>query len=698
MSGNLKLFAMPRSLRLPRLAGAVWAGTVSLFAGAQDRIAEPGPQPPLPEVRSVVMTASPSAVLPAQAASVPAPSVSSTLVPPPNRSAVDIVIPSSASATGEPAPGLAPALPPVPEPRRVRQPLHEYFTVFDPQKEGRQKIEEKVNPFVTYTHLGTDFGFIGTGQDAIGCTHGAVVVKMPPGYWAGMWHGLAGMGTDLDSQLDFEACYPPFMNTRFQPKIVGLELRGKGKGTVKVEIKAADQRTLWSKPFLLDTPDFRTLVEHFEPQQIGKAKFLNWVAESDTDVTLDSLKFIVQAPAIPFDEYVFLTSYAKLARCFSLRTAWVRDRAHIRDGHFDNVPATGIFAMSTALAARLGVVEEKFARDLVERVNDNITRLDHSRGLLPHFVKVHENGHYGIVPGTEYSLVDTAIYYHAMLVAAEILKNQPLKDDLTGQLRNIVLDEALIDGEGFLRHGVREDRTTPIRAVWKDWGGETALVLAMANMTAKPPPLRMSHSGRVYDGTGFIAEIQGMFYPDFDQERPDAISKKNWLAVRRELLEKQKQYFPTHWPDSQVTRHRFYGLSAGEARHGNGYMVGGVDLPQQTVLHPHYVLLAGSTDPDTEAVYDLLRKMEEEQLFPPWGMVENFTKDLEEYLPMLGALNAGFECVGAYHLMAKHRRIPNVIYEASRLNSELRRGVSVFYPEVTTSVEGRSTGMSLTAR
>ena len=65
-------------------------------------------------------------------------------------------------------------------------------------------------------------------------------------------------------------------------------------------------------------------------------------------------------------------------------------------------------------------------------------------------------------------------------------------------------------------------------------------------------------------------------------------------------------------------------------------------------------------------VYALLRKMEEHQLLPPWGMAENFTKDMNEYLPMLSALNGGFECIAAYHLLAKNRDMKDEAYEASR--------------------------------
>ena len=48
--------------------------------------------------------------------------------------------------------------------------------------------------------------------------------------------------------------------------------------------------------------------------------------------------------------------------------------------------------------------------------------------------------------------------------------------------------------------------------------------------------------------------------------------------------------------------------------------------------------------------YKLLHDMEKRGLMPPWGLVENVKADLSEYSPMLGSLNAAFECLGAYHL------------------------------------------------
>ena len=133
-----------------------------------------------------------------------------------------------------------------------------------------------------------------------------------------------------------------------------------------------------------------------------------------------------------------------------------------------------------------------------------------------------------------------------------------------------------------------------------------------------------------------------------------------------------------------------YGLSAGEARYGTGYSVGGSSLPNQTLIHPHYILMSGALASNPSDVHDLLRSMEENHLFPPWGLVENVTKDVKLYLPMQGALNAGFECIGAYHLLAKHRGIKDEVYEASRANTDTRKAAAVFYPSETSSFAGGS--------
>ncbi len=572
---------------------------------------------------------------------------------------------------------------PPPEPRRVRQTLHEYMTLFAPTSNTRQQIKPEMNPFLSYTHLGTDFGFIGAGINYIGWEPSVVDVAMPKDEWGGMWHGLEGMGDEKEKVLDFRAAYPAFITAKFQPKIVGIEFRAKGKGELKLEIKTANQVMRWSKSIKLDTTDVRDFVTNFDPEEIKTAKYVNWVAEGGTEAALHSISFIVEAPAIPFDEYVFLASYAKLARCYSAKTGFVKDRAHSREGQFDNVPATGLFALASAIAATRGIVSEEMAQALLKTTHDKVTKLTGPSGLLPHFVREDKDKVYHIMPGTEFSVVDTSLYYHALLLAAKVLKNKELEESIVAEMQGIAL-EGLVDGEGYIKHGIRDDGVTQLPGVWKDWGGETALVLAMATACNKPIPPKMDPNGRVYQGTGFIPEIQSLFYPDFDDERPDGVTHKNWHEIRTNLLAKQKAYFPTNFPAGHAAKHGFYGLSAGEAKGGFGYFVGGADLKNQELIHPHYVLMSGCMNEKASDVYAVLRSMESENLFPPWGMVENFTQDTLEYLPMLGALNASLECISAYHLMMKSRAEQDLVYTGCRESALLRRAVSIFYKPVAT--------------
>jgi len=220
-------------------------------------------------------------------------------------------------------------------------------------------------------------------------------------------------------------------------------------------------------------------------------------------------------------------------------------------------------------------------------------------------------------------------------------------------------------------------------------------------MAPRPSTVSMDNSGKVFDGTGFIIEVQSLFYPDFNSSRPDSVTNQNWLEARQMMLLKQREYFPLHWPGSAAAHSGLYGLSAGEGKHGIGYSVSGVDLERQTLIHPHYMLMSAALDQNPNDIYNLLRSMESDHFFPPYGLVENVTKDEDEYLPMQGALNAGFETLSAYHLLAKHRGAKDEIYEASMMNPELRKGAAVFYPAETTSstiAGGNSTGMPLTAR
>jgi len=559
------------------------------------------------------------------------------------------------------------ALPPPRE--RVVQPVQEYFLDF------RGK-----SPFRAITHIGSDYGPMGTAESRLAWRGGRIEAALGEGQWVGMWHSLEGLARERDRTLDFARCYPRFIRPEAQPRCVGVVVRAQGTGPFEVNIKSEADEVIWKRRTPLDAADeVREIVFDCDPAALREAKVLSWRAEGEGRVSVDFIGLALEPPRMPFAKRVFLTSYAKLARCYEQTDGVVKDRAHAPHGATSGVPASGMFCLATAAAWQLGMVDRAFAEQALHRVHATIGTLPRAAGLLPHFIR-RRGKRYERCPGSEFSTVDTSLYYHGMLVAAEMLDDRALVDGLTREIKAIDFGR-LRNADGYVLHGLRGDGRTPIPHAWRGWGGEAALVLLVERMAAGDAArLKMAGSGRVFQGRGFIAEVQSLFYPHFSQDRPDAVSGVNWLAARRALLAEQMEALPR---DSAAARLGLYGLSAGEGPRGVGYVAQGTRTRAKAdLIHPHYFLMSAALREPGE-VYAVLRAMERRGLFPPWGMVENVKTDLSEYLPMLGSLNAAFEALAAYHLWAKAAGQPDAIYEAARRCPLLADAIRAFYPPAT---------------
>lgn len=577
-----------------------------------------------------------------------------------------------------------------PATRLVWQPVQEYFIRTD----GTQQVKagtKRLNSFTAYTHIGTDFGFHGPAEHEIEWLTDEIVVHLSqqPDGWAGMWHSLAGQVRNASRVMDFTHAYPEPITPQFQPRVTAVMVNAAGQGKLKLEIKSPTQELRWTQMIELNDPQYRVFVHPVAPEAVRDGKSIVWTAEPGSEVKISGLWLGVELPPMARDTYAFLASYAKIARCYSIDTGFVRDRAHIEEGAFDSVSATGMYVLASAAAAQagVGVVTPDYARWVLTQTHEAVNKLQTGHGLLPHFVH-QRDGAYHIHPGTEFSTVDTAIYAQSMLLAATMLHMPAVADELVQQLRRIDFDLLRLP-DGHLSHGLADDGITLLPHGWQDWGGETALVMLMEGIAKpqhRPPPMRTP--GKAWQGTGFITELQSLFHPDFDSDTPDAHDGVRWLSVRRAMLGAQRAYIAERWPQSAAARGGVYGLSAGENRYGNAYQVSGVDLPDQKLIHPHYLLMSAALRPQTAEMYEVLERMEKAGWFPPWGMVENLDINGHYYLPMEGALNAGFEALSAYHLLAKHRRIPDAIYQASQKSPQIRAAMQLFYPQTAADTTG----------
>lgn len=545
------------------------------------------------------------------------------------------------------------------------------------------------------THLGTDCGRMGPAEAEITWDGGLAAIGSeggPLSDWAGVWHSLAGLRSEEGQTIDFTGVYPAWIRPEFQPQCVGIRIRLKGKGCLKLEITeivGSDERPLWQTSRPIDTVD--QFVEYrfgCSPEQLRRAKLLTWKAGKGSVFSIDRISLLLQAPDTTASVRAFLTSYAKLSRCYSRSEGIVRDKAHLLPGQQDCIPASGLFCLATCAAAELSIVDRAFAVDTLHRVDQTVSGLPRAHGLLPHFV-CRNNGTYDTC--AEYSTVDTSLYYHAMLIAAQMIGDTPLVDELITDIKQIEFG-ALRDQEGWIRHGVARDGQNLLNSVWKQWGGETTLVLLLARMAGEEAAsLSMETTGSVYNGTGFIAELQSLFYPQFSQDTADALTGVNWLEARQELLQDQRgAVLGTEAGDRGI-----YGLSAGEAGCNGGYVANGTEAVQIAhLLHPHYMLMSGALRPDPQVLYGTLSTMEDLGLFAPWGLVENVQDDLTTSLPMLGALNASYEAIGAYHLHAKATGQSDALYQAAEGCEPLSEAIELFYGDGPKPWSAQSSGTS----
>jgi len=387
----------------------------------------------------------------------------------------------------------------------VDQPLQDYLFSFEEAFREIDGEQKDFNPFRFYTHIGTDYGCMGPGENSLAWQDGTIRVKNNFA-WAGMWQSLAGLARQQSSSLDLKRCYPPWIREPYQPRCVALKMRVQGQGLLKVELKSAEERVLWREVVHVDSPDRYRELRWGIPRHVNDVKLMNWVAERGSDFCIDSIALELDFPKLPTDRRTFLVSYAKLARCYSPEEGVVRDRAHWPAGDFDCVPTSGLFCLATCAAWRVGIVEREFAQQALHRVHQTISRLPTAAGLPPHFIRK-VDGVYRIHKDTEYSTADASLYFHSMLLASQMLDDKPILAELTRAIRAIEFDK-LRDKDGYIVHGLEDDGQTRLPHVWRDWGGETALVLLLARMSdGEDAVLKMDDSGRVFGGVGFIPEV-----------------------------------------------------------------------------------------------------------------------------------------------------------------------------------------------
>jgi hypothetical protein len=495
---------------------------------------------------------------------------------------------------------------------------------------------------VWYTNrLGGDRGRIdGPGGGTVQWGTGVVTATITGGTssWQGVWTSLNHPIVDC-APLDFSAIFPSPIEPQYQGVVSALRFHIlDGQGVFKVELRVGENTycppqipvPAWPGDSVALTGGVQT-VTFTLPPDVGQVGALNWLILGGAGdfVVVDRVELLVDLPDLEAPaQRAFLHSYAMLLNNWDAATGLTRDRDSWKAGDFDNVSASGMQAAAAVMAWRLGFISQPSATAIVTKTTEGLLDLPRDEcggNLWPHFVRDGQ-----IVPGTEWSSIDTAIALVALIEARTALglDATPVEEVLT----NINWDN-LILADGHISHGYRDD-CQPIEpggtGGWQDFGTESWLI-NFAYAAATGNVADFDHSPPTYNGSGFIDELAWLLLPAHCRDRWGTA----WNSYRQQAADVQLAYYQDH--PCYGGPPRLLGLSAAEvpdlsavpiAQTYQAFGVGGeipandgTDLLGHAVVIPHYAGLAASLRPnEAEALWEWL---EERGLSTPLNGVES---------------------------------------------------------------------------
>lgn len=551
------------------------------------------------------------------------------------------------------------------------------------------------DPVFFYNRLGGSRGALTNTQLDWGV--GRMTATMGSGGWGGVWMSLNH--PDIEKvPLNFSAILPTQILSPYQSAITGFSfgiVDGTPGTSLRLELKNKGQVN-WSQTVLL-TGAPQAL--HFSLPAITDTTNLNWVMEPASVgdfVVVDRIAFTATMPVTDTAVQAFLWSYGMLLNNWNAETGLVRDQSRVASGEFDGVQSTGVLAAATAVANQLGIVSRADAIQIVSKISNtlllDIPRFDGDQGLWPHWVTITATDIITIVPGTEWSTVDTAI------AAVSLLEGQAALDLDTHEVAAFLstIDWSPLLLPAGISHGYDYTRTL-IPHAWDTFGGESwLLATAYAAATGAVPPLANPQPPTA-NGSGFIDELAWLFLPP---PYPMDVWGADWPDYRPWAADQQINYFPTYYPQSKFAAFGLFGLSAAEVP--APWLVGGDEVYQAfgiggqfvpthdgtslygvPVVAPHYAAMIASLRPSASTT--MWSWLIDQGRFSPLNNVESLMFDAEDQLvwnSLKGSWNLGLQTLGFGRYLAQREGMEPVLWQALRSNSFLFTGYELLVPEV----------------
>jgi hypothetical protein len=458
-----------------------------------------------------------------------------------------------------------------------------------------------------FNRLGGDRGTV--NNSILDWGYGQVTTTISSGNsWGGVWMSLNHPIRE-DLPIDFSAVLPSQILPAYQSQITGVTaviVDGTPGRTFKLELKDKGELQ-WKEELVLDGGH---QVVSSDLPALGDINELLWVldhASAGDFVVLESVSFTATTQITDTATAAFVWSYGMLLNNWNPATGLVRDKAKDASGEFDAIQATGSLAAATAVAEQLGVVSRADALQIVGKIGDTLLLdLPRFHGLWPHFVQASPEGRISIVPGTEWSSVDTVIATIGLLAAQSGLE---MDTSGTEQMLQAIDWNDLVTPDG-ISHGYTYTGD-PIPYTWDVFGGESWLVeLAYTGVTGQVAPITHP-SPPTANGSGFIDELAWLFVPPPSGQD---YWGTDWTTYRLAAADSQIDYYPTEDPTSCFAQLGLFGLSAAEVPdpssvpQGSIYQAFGVGgrfassndgsaLLGAPVVVPHYAAMIASLRP-----------------------------------------------------------------------------------------------------
>ena len=531
-----------------------------------------------------------------------------------------------------------------------------------------------------YSRIGTDREVRGTGDYNVdfGGGNAAVAVRSGrAGVRTSLMHNIAEDHALLPRQL-----LGPYVRAEYQPRITGVELDiVDGSGNLTVELKNVNGEVLHHRLFSLAGGP-QTLA--FEVAPVAGLKELDWLVVGEGHAIADEVRFVTEVPEYAdLAEKVFLFSYGHLSQCYDPVSGLVGDRARWPVEDYAAVPATGMFALATAIASELGYVEGADASDIVRQAKNAMLALPRYHGLLPHFIT---NG--DITPGTEWSTVDTAIGVVSLILAC-----QEMGEDASG-LEEIIRNVDWSDLSGSASHSISHGYDysgNKLDDRWDVFGSEAFLVAVAYAAGTGDSDVRLDEydSPPTWDGSGFNDEQASLFFPMDSMDRWG----NDWAMYRQEAARKQIDYFSDHvygtkglfglsasdvpepWMVDEDQAYGFWGVGG-----HNGQPNDGSEIAGYPIIAPHYAAMIAAEHP--EEFNSLFQQIvETEGVFTPLNNVESLgygDDGILHWSSLKGSLNLSYQTVG----LGRALSTDFLSYRALESNQFLSQGFRAMMPGV----------------